>query len=129
LEKTGGIMKIKSEDFRVREGCNVNLKRWPTFVKPVYKSKEEYQSILAEHVRQMSQLQNLYYASNKNALLLIFQGMDSAGKDGTIKVVEFIALNILQLLSSNMIFCGEQHENCRNEDRSVFSIDLIMKRY
>jgi PPK2 family polyphosphate:nucleotide phosphotransferase len=87
VEKTGEVMKIKSEDFRVREGDNVNLKKWSTIVKPVYSSKEEYQNILAEHVRQMSQLQNLYYASNKKALLLIFQGMDSAGKDGTIKHV------------------------------------------
>lgn len=80
-------MKIKSKDFRVREGQAVNLQKWHTIVKPVYSSKVQYKKILANHINQMSRLQSLHYASNQNALLLIFQGMDSAGKDGTIKHV------------------------------------------
>ena len=36
-------MKISSKDFRVREGDEVDLKKWPTMVDPVYKSKEQYQ--------------------------------------------------------------------------------------
>jgi hypothetical protein len=36
-------MKISSNDFRVREGHEVNLQKWPTTVAPVYKSKEHYQ--------------------------------------------------------------------------------------
>ena len=43
-------MKINSKDFRVREGDKVNLKKWPTMVDPVYKSKEQYHKLLGEHV-------------------------------------------------------------------------------
>ena len=78
-------MKISSKDFRVREGDEVNLKKWPTTVKPVYNSKEQYQKLLEEHVAQLSSLQELHYASNSYAVLLIFQAMDAAGKDGAIK--------------------------------------------
>jgi PPK2 family polyphosphate:nucleotide phosphotransferase len=80
-------MKIKSKDFRVREGHEIDLKKWPTTVKPVYKSKEQYQKLLAEHVVQLSALQQLHYASDRYALLLIFQALDAAGKDGAIRHV------------------------------------------
>jgi len=80
-------MKINSEDFCVQEGKKVKLKKWPTVVKPVYQSKEQYQKLLAEHVVQLSALQQLQYASNSYAVLLIFQAMDAAGKDGAIKHV------------------------------------------
>ncbi|OIR18408.1 polyphosphate kinase 2 (PPK2) [mine drainage metagenome] len=80
-------MKIKSGDFRVREGDKVRLKKWPTLVKPVYRSKEQYQEMLAEHVDELSKLQQLQYASDRYAFLLIFQAMDAAGKDGAIKHV------------------------------------------
>jgi len=80
-------MKIKSKDFRVREGDPVNLKKWPTKVDPVYKSKEQYQKLLEEHVAELSSQQQLLYASNRHAVLLIFQAMDAAGKDGAIRHV------------------------------------------
>jgi PPK2 family polyphosphate:nucleotide phosphotransferase len=80
-------MKIHSKDFRVREGDEVNLKKWPTKVDPVYKSKEQYKKLLEEHVAQLSSQQQLLYASNRYALLLIFQAMDAAGKDGAISHV------------------------------------------
>jgi PPK2 family polyphosphate:nucleotide phosphotransferase len=80
-------MKINSKDFRVREALEVNLRKWPTNVEPVYKSKEHYHKLLADHVAQLNSLQQLLYASNRNAALLIFQAMDAAGKDGAIKHV------------------------------------------
>lgn len=80
-------MKIDPKDFRVPEGDAVDLGKWPTIVKPVYDSKERYQEILQEHVAQLSDLQQLLYASNRYAILLIFQAMDAAGKDGAIKHV------------------------------------------
>jgi PPK2 family polyphosphate:nucleotide phosphotransferase len=80
-------MKIGSNDFRVREGDGVDLKKWPTKVEPVYKSKEQYEKRLEEHVSQLSSKQQLLYASNHYALLLIFQAMDAAGKDGAISHV------------------------------------------
>lgn len=80
-------MKISSKDFRVKEGDEVDLRKWPTNVEPVYKSKEHYQKLLEQHVSQLSALQQLLYASNRYAILLIFQAMDAAGKDGAIKHV------------------------------------------
>jgi PPK2 family polyphosphate:nucleotide phosphotransferase len=80
-------MKIHVKDFRVGEGEKVKLKKWPTHVKPFYKSKEHYEEILQKHVEKLSQLQDLLYATNTYALLLIFQAMDAAGKDGAIKHV------------------------------------------
>jgi PPK2 family polyphosphate:nucleotide phosphotransferase len=79
--------KINSKDFRVRPGEGVVLKQWPTRVKPICKSKKQYQKHLEAHVAELSSLQRLLYASNRNALLLIFQGMDAAGKDGAIRHV------------------------------------------
>jgi len=67
-------MKINSKDFRVRPGEKVNLSEWPTVVKPFCKSKERYRELLEEHVAALSSLQRLYNASNRYALLLIFQG-------------------------------------------------------
>jgi PPK2 family polyphosphate:nucleotide phosphotransferase len=80
-------MKISSNKFRVREGHEVNLQKWLTTVAPVYKSKEHYQKLLGEHVAQLSTQQELLYASNRFSVLLIFQAMDAAGKDGAIKHV------------------------------------------
>ena len=80
-------MKIKSNDFRVRPGEKVKLKDWPTIVNPFFESKKAYQKLLEEHVAELSSLQRLHYASNRYALLLIFQGMDAAGKDGAIRHV------------------------------------------
>ena len=54
-------MKIKSNDFRLREGNEVNLKKWPTLIDPVYKSKTQYEKLLEEHVEQLSAMQQLHY--------------------------------------------------------------------
>ena len=80
-------MKIDSKDFRVPPGKKVELSEWPTIVEPICKSKKQYQKLLEEHVQELSSLQQLHYASNRYALLLIFQGMDAAGKDGAIRHV------------------------------------------
>ena len=50
-------------------------------MKPVYKSKKKYDKLLEEQVEELSSLQRLHYASNRYAVLLIFQAMDAAGKD------------------------------------------------
>jgi len=77
-------MHIKSSDYRVRAAERVELKKWPTLVDPVYKSSEEYQDLLRKHIKALSAQQELLYASNRYAVLLIFQAMDAAGKDGAI---------------------------------------------
>ncbi|MGD0411318.1 MAG: ADP-polyphosphate phosphotransferase [Verrucomicrobiota bacterium] len=80
-------MKIETKQFRVRAGAKVKLKRWPALIKPFYKSKAHYHQILAANVEEMARLQNLLYADGRYALLLVFQAMDAAGKDGAIKHV------------------------------------------
>ena len=80
-------MHIKSNDYRVRQGTRVNLNKWPTRVDPVYASNDEYEDLLRKHVKALSAQQELLYASDRYALLLIFQAMDAAGKDGVIRHV------------------------------------------
>ena len=79
--------KIDSKDFRVRPGEKVELDECPTIVKPYCKSKKQYQKLLEKHISALSCLQSLHYASGHYAVLLIFQGMDAAGKDGAIRHV------------------------------------------
>ena len=81
------MKKINPDDFRVRPGKKVDLDKWPTKGKPVYSSKDEYAKLLSEHIEKLSEQQNLLYADNRYALLLIFQAMDAAGKDSAIKHV------------------------------------------
>jgi PPK2 family polyphosphate:nucleotide phosphotransferase len=80
-------MKIPTKDFRVDEGDVVDLNKWPTKIDPVFKSKSQYKKLLEEHVEKLSAQQHLLYADNRNAILLIFQAMDAAGKDGAIRHV------------------------------------------
>jgi len=80
-------MNIKPKDFRVPEGVKVRLNKWPTQVKSFCKSKEQYRQLLEPLTGELSSLQDLHYASQHYALLLIFQAMDAAGKDGTIRHV------------------------------------------
>ena len=80
-------MKSGPKQFRVPPGDRVTLKEWPTSVEPIYRSKQHYQRLLSEHVEQLSRLQRLLYASDQYALLVIFQAMDAAGKDGAIRHV------------------------------------------
>ena len=56
-------------------------------MKALFESKDQYQEILRAHIESLSTLQQLHYASAKYAILLIFQGMDGAGKDGAIRHV------------------------------------------
>jgi PPK2 family polyphosphate:nucleotide phosphotransferase len=82
--KTG---KIDPEAFRVGRRERVKLARRPTQVRPFYRSKAHYEKLLAQDVAQLAELQAMHYAHNRYALLLIFQAMDAAGKDGAIKHV------------------------------------------
>jgi PPK2 family polyphosphate:nucleotide phosphotransferase len=77
-------MDITSDDFRVREGRKVDLDKWPTLVRPAYKTNRHYRELLDAHVKALSTQQELLYASDSYSILLIFQAMDAAGKDGVI---------------------------------------------
>lgn len=77
-------MKIPLKQFRVSGGKRVKLKKWATDIKPLYKSGKQYKEQHASDVEELSALQRLLYASNNHSILLIFQAMDAAGKDGVI---------------------------------------------
>jgi PPK2 family polyphosphate:nucleotide phosphotransferase len=78
---------VRSGRFRVTSGKKMDLKKWPTVTKPVYSSKEHYQKLLKGHIGELSGLQEMLYADNRYSLLLVFQAMDAAGKDGAIQHV------------------------------------------
>src|SRR5665213_2023027 len=80
-------MTIDSKDYRVPPDKRVDLNKWPTIVEPYSKSTKQYKELLQQHMEELSSLQLLLYASNRYALLLVFQGMDAAGKDGAIRHV------------------------------------------
>jgi PPK2 family polyphosphate:nucleotide phosphotransferase len=80
-------LKIDPHRFRVKPGDTVHLHKLPTAIEPFFDSKKTYKKRLADHVDRLSALQQLLYASNRHAILLIFQAMDAAGKDGVIKHV------------------------------------------
>jgi PPK2 family polyphosphate:nucleotide phosphotransferase len=80
-------MTIDSKAYHVPPGKKLDLSKWPTVAPALTISKKDYQKLLQEHVKDLSALQQLHYASNRHALLLIFQGMDAAGKDGAIRHV------------------------------------------
>jgi len=80
-------MKHIPDDFRVHEGAEVKLRKWATKIRPIYDSRREYRKLLERHVTQLSEQQELLYSSNSYSILLIFQAMDAAGKDGVIRHV------------------------------------------
>jgi len=80
-------MKISPKEFCVREGGKVRLKHWATKVPACYRSDADCEKQLAVSTQELSERQGQLYAHNQYAVLLIFQGMDAAGKDGAIKHV------------------------------------------
>jgi PPK2 family polyphosphate:nucleotide phosphotransferase len=80
-------MKIDPQDYRVKEGKEIDLKKWPTQIKSLHETKEDYLEAQTKHVERLSEKQSLLYADNHYSILLIFQAMDAAGKDGAIKHV------------------------------------------
>lgn len=80
-------MKLDTNEFRLKEGQDCDLSQWPTLSEPLYHSKKNYHKKLQKQISKMSELQRLLYASNEHSVLLIFQAMDAAGKDGAIRHV------------------------------------------
>jgi PPK2 family polyphosphate:nucleotide phosphotransferase len=80
-------MHLPIKRFRVAEDTHVRLKDWPTRVKAFYESKDDYRTLLADQKDALSQQQTRLYADDRYSLLVIFQSLDAAGKDGAIKHV------------------------------------------
>lgn len=74
-------------DVCVEAGSRVDLGRWPTRIDPLYEKKKDYEKRLAAGTLELSELQRLLYAHDRYSLLVIFQAMDAAGKDGAIRHV------------------------------------------
>ena len=80
-------MKIRTKQFRVGPGDDVDLKKWPTRIDAIYDGKDGYRALLDEQVKDLSDLQLKLFATKRHALLIIFQATDAAGKDGAIRHV------------------------------------------
>ncbi len=76
---------MKYEKLRAAEGTTIKLKNHQTDFTGEYKDKKVAETNLAQNVEKLSALQDTLYADNKQSLLVIFQAMDAAGKDGAIK--------------------------------------------
>jgi len=115
-------MKIDSKDFRVPPRKKVDLGKWPTIVDPYYKSKKQYKELLLEHMEKLSSLQQLHYASNQYALLVIFQGMS------TRRAARFTVSSNPAPRNSNTIFYGAPRAVFPNAAGLGSSIVLIMRK-
>ena len=78
---------IRPDDYRVKPRAPVDLAALPTLPPFAERGKHALRKALKKRVRHFSRLQELLYAENRRALLLVFQGMDASGKDSAIKWV------------------------------------------
>ncbi len=75
------------EKYCIEADSKVDLSLFPTNETGEFKSKEEAEEQLKENIKKLQKLQAKLYADDKYSILIIFQAMDAAGKDGTIKHV------------------------------------------
>jgi PPK2 family polyphosphate:nucleotide phosphotransferase len=81
------MASFKIEDFRIDGSTNFRIHDFDTTDTGDYKNKQEARKQLTKNIRQMADLQERFYAQDREALLILFQAMDSAGKDSAIKHV------------------------------------------
>ncbi|MEM6346253.1 MAG: polyphosphate kinase 2 family protein [Bacteroidota bacterium] len=79
--------KIDYSDFAYKGDRTFSIKDAPTKVEELYEGKKDYKKLLEDYREEINELQNMMYAHDRYGLLLVFQAMDAAGKDGTIKHV------------------------------------------
>jgi len=78
---------MKIDYFKVKPGSKIDLSTISTSFTGSFKSKDEAQKKLKQNIKVMTELQQKLYADDRYSLLIIFQAMDAAGKDGTIRHV------------------------------------------
>lgn len=78
---------MKTSKYLAKPGSEISLSKFSTKDTSGIKSKEDAKELLDKNIEKMIELQDRLYASDKYSLLLIFQAMDAAGKDSTIKHV------------------------------------------
>ena len=84
---TQDSMKIDPGEFRLTSARKLHLAKRATDTRPLYRSEKHYQKKLVADVLELNRLQHLIHASAGYSILLVFQGMDTAGKDGVISHV------------------------------------------
>ena len=77
-------MKIKSP-YLVKPGSKVNLRKWSTDDMGDFASEDTTEPVLKKHRKALNDLQEVLYAGSEKSVLIVLQGMDTAGKDGTIR--------------------------------------------
>lgn len=80
-------LKLDLDDFRVPDGKSFRIAKARTKVKSLYRDDAHYEQLISEFRVEIDDLQQKMYAQDRQGLLLIFQAMDAAGKDSTIKHV------------------------------------------
>lgn len=80
-------LKIDPEDFRYQPGKSPALSEFPHEIKLQYQSKGHYKDQIRDYRDVIHDYQYMMYAHDRYSLLCIFQGMDTAGKDGAIRNV------------------------------------------
>lgn len=78
---------MKVEKYLVPHNKTIKLSDYPTDTKDLSLSKKEAEDLLHEGIQKMTVYQDKLYAYDKYAMLIVFQAMDAAGKDGAIKHV------------------------------------------
>ena len=78
---------MKHNNLIVKPNTKINLSKISTSDTNGFNSKKEAKAMLKDNIKKMVELQAKLYAQDKYAMLIIFQAMDAAGKDGTIKHV------------------------------------------
>lgn len=77
---------MKTAKYRIDSGKSFSLKDWPTEPDNPMEKKELKESIQID-IEEIKKVQELFFADNRYSLLMIFQAMDAAGKDGAIRHV------------------------------------------
>jgi PPK2 family polyphosphate:nucleotide phosphotransferase len=72
---------------KARPGRKIRLKDCDPGWTGSIRDRAQSEALLADGIRRLARQQNILYAENRHSLLLIFQAMDAAGKDGTIRHV------------------------------------------
>lgn len=78
---------MNTEVFKIKENSSLKLSKHKTDFTDGYKDKDQAREDLKNNIAKMSELQDMLYAQDYYSLLIIFQAMDAAGKDGTIEHV------------------------------------------
>ena len=76
---------INLDHYKITDGNKFSLSDYPTFVKSKKIEKEDAELLIQKDIVELAALQDVLYAQNRHAVLIVIQAMDAAGKDGTIK--------------------------------------------